>query len=204
MGDFYFDEQFVWGPALLRAHDLEDKVSVYPRVVIDTPVLDYTARLSEMHRLNLDKMHPLEIELTNVKVTISPEEAYNIYIEEINSLILRDFDGMRFLNYIQIILLLKSRYDFAVSKVGENNVDKVNPNLSSSVNLIPNMLQSARNAFISFAKDNITARVYPKISWTLTYFNTVCLHGGYPDYVIRESEYPKLPAYCRNNGGGNA
>ena len=34
-GSFFSDELMVWGTALVKAHDLENNLSVYPRIIID-------------------------------------------------------------------------------------------------------------------------------------------------------------------------
>lgn len=39
VGDFFCNDIFVWGKALLRAYNLESKVAIYPRIVIDENVL---------------------------------------------------------------------------------------------------------------------------------------------------------------------
>lgn len=38
IGDFYIDDTIVWGPALLRAYELEDKIANYPRVILDDSI----------------------------------------------------------------------------------------------------------------------------------------------------------------------
>lgn len=38
-GDFFCNDIFVWGKGLLRAYNLENKVAIYPRIVIDANVL---------------------------------------------------------------------------------------------------------------------------------------------------------------------
>jgi hypothetical protein len=40
IGDIIHDDQIVFGPALIRAYDLERTVAVYPRIVLDQVVLD--------------------------------------------------------------------------------------------------------------------------------------------------------------------
>ena len=40
IGDLFIDDVMVWGNALLRAYQLEDKVSIFPRVIIDKKVID--------------------------------------------------------------------------------------------------------------------------------------------------------------------
>jgi hypothetical protein len=39
VGDIIHDEEVVFGPALNRAYELESKVAIYPRIVVDEPVL---------------------------------------------------------------------------------------------------------------------------------------------------------------------
>jgi hypothetical protein len=39
VGDIIHDEEVVFGPALIRAHELESKIAVYPRIVVDEQVL---------------------------------------------------------------------------------------------------------------------------------------------------------------------
>lgn len=44
IGDFYIDDTIVWGPALVRAYELEDKIAIYPRVILDAPVVEMLRR----------------------------------------------------------------------------------------------------------------------------------------------------------------
>ena len=39
LGDFYIDENVVWGEALIRAYKLESNVAIYPRVILDPAIL---------------------------------------------------------------------------------------------------------------------------------------------------------------------
>jgi hypothetical protein len=39
IGDFFIDNTMVWGPALLRAYELENNIAIYPRVVIDHDII---------------------------------------------------------------------------------------------------------------------------------------------------------------------
>ncbi|MDZ7690420.1 MAG: hypothetical protein U5K69_04600 [Balneolaceae bacterium] len=41
MGKIYHDEQFVFGPGLIRAHELESKKANKPRIIIDKNVMDF-------------------------------------------------------------------------------------------------------------------------------------------------------------------
>lgn len=40
LGDFFIDDTIVWGPALVRAYELEDKVANYPRVLLDASIIN--------------------------------------------------------------------------------------------------------------------------------------------------------------------
>ena len=39
VGDFFCNDIFVWGKGLLRAYNLENKVAIYPRIVVDESIL---------------------------------------------------------------------------------------------------------------------------------------------------------------------
>jgi hypothetical protein len=59
LGDFYIDDTIVWGPALLRAYELEDKIANYPRVLLDTSVvnlLEKSKQGTEYIRVDFDGM----------------------------------------------------------------------------------------------------------------------------------------------------
>lgn len=40
VGELFIDDTFVWGTGLLRAYELENKIAVFPRIVIDPLLLD--------------------------------------------------------------------------------------------------------------------------------------------------------------------
>ncbi len=44
IGDLFIDDVMVWGNALLRAYELEDKIAIYPRVIIDDKVIEYISQ----------------------------------------------------------------------------------------------------------------------------------------------------------------
>lgn len=45
IGDFYIDDMVVWGSALVRAYELEDKIAVYPRVILDSNVVEIITKI---------------------------------------------------------------------------------------------------------------------------------------------------------------
>ena len=67
VGDLYIDETVVWGSALVRTYELESKIAVYPRVLIDRTVLEI------LQQSNMGQEY-----------------------------ILKDEDGLHFLNYMAI------------------------------------------------------------------------------------------------------
>lgn len=57
IGDFYIDDTIVWGPALLRAYELEDKIAIYPRIILDeivTNVLSSSTIKNDFVRVDKD------------------------------------------------------------------------------------------------------------------------------------------------------
>lgn len=59
IGQFFIDEVMVWGEALLKAYFLEDKVAVYPRVILDSNVISEikdNSALSEYTRKDFDNL----------------------------------------------------------------------------------------------------------------------------------------------------
>ncbi len=59
IGQLFIDEVMVWGEALVKAYFLEDKVAVYPRVIIDSNVISELkddSALSEYTRKDFDDL----------------------------------------------------------------------------------------------------------------------------------------------------
>ena len=46
-GDFFIDDMMVWGNALIKAHELESSIAVYPRVVIEPKLIGQLGLASE-------------------------------------------------------------------------------------------------------------------------------------------------------------
>lgn len=42
--DFYIDEDLVWGKALVKAHTIEEKVAIYPRIIVDNSIVEELKR----------------------------------------------------------------------------------------------------------------------------------------------------------------
>ena len=60
IGQFFIDNVMVWGDALVKAYYLEDKVAVYPRIVIDNSIVQEIEReetLKEFLRRDFDNLY---------------------------------------------------------------------------------------------------------------------------------------------------
>ena len=60
IGQFFIDDVMVWGSALVKAYYLEDKVAVYPRIVIDNSIVQEIEReeaLKEFLRKDFDNLY---------------------------------------------------------------------------------------------------------------------------------------------------
>lgn len=110
IGEFFINDTMVWGSALLRAIELEEKVAIYPRIAIDTAILS---------------------ELQSNK--------------ELADYLLLDFDGVHFLNYMNI-------WHFAGESVKDG---------------FEKMKSEARNT-----NGQYPDRIYQKLYWHMNYINS--------------------------------
>ena len=58
IGDLYMDNTFVWGSGLVRAYELEDKIAIFPRIVIDTSMAEQVKKPS-VHAWKMDGGLPI-------------------------------------------------------------------------------------------------------------------------------------------------
>lgn len=54
--EFYVDNDMVFGPALLKSIDIEEKTSVYPRIVIDNIIMEDTKKVLNPSQVDIQKM----------------------------------------------------------------------------------------------------------------------------------------------------
>jgi hypothetical protein len=85
VGDIYINERLIFGPALIRAYELESSVSVYPRVILDSRVFDRLADSPELRTPNVTDQ-----------------------IKSLSTIVTRDRDGIWFVDYLRA-----SMYDLA-------------------------------------------------------------------------------------------
>jgi hypothetical protein len=80
IGQISFDDQMVFGPAMVRAYTLEQDFAVYPRIVIDP----YVFEVFESDPLMINDIHDVQAEK-----------------EYLRQLIRRDSDGIYFVDYLR-------------------------------------------------------------------------------------------------------
>ncbi len=59
IGELFIDDTMVWGEALLKSYHLEDKISIYPRILFDKSVVAEIKKHDELHdfiRVDFDDM----------------------------------------------------------------------------------------------------------------------------------------------------
>jgi hypothetical protein len=77
LGPFYADEEFIYGPALIEAYEIESRMAIFPRVVL-------AAELARFVRQQLIDFGAGDVEVHRKLVAV-------------------DHDGLPFLNYLQSI-----------------------------------------------------------------------------------------------------
>jgi hypothetical protein len=77
-GKLYHTETKIYGPALVKAYEMERKIAVYPRIILDDNILD------------IAKEYPRDIYYKNME------------FKTIEKMILKDFDGFYFINYFDL------------------------------------------------------------------------------------------------------
>lgn len=131
IGDLYMDNNFVYGKALVRAYELESKIAIYPRIVVDEKYADI-------------------FKLSN-------------YIREF---IIKDFDGVDFLNSFDCYFKISKKY-----KVEEiKNIQQILLNKLKGLN---------------------TSAVNQKIFWLVNIFNRFCINNNLDQYSLNIDKIPK-------------
>jgi hypothetical protein len=78
VGDIYVDERLIFGPALIRAYELERAVASYPRIILDSRVFDRLADSPELRMPGVTDQ-----------------------IKSLRTVLARDNDGTWFVDYLQ-------------------------------------------------------------------------------------------------------
>lgn len=114
IGNLFLDNVMVWGNGLVKAYELECSLAIYPRIIIDNPILDMLSKDKDFSKEQYDK--------------------YNITL---------DFDNMYFLDYLNAYFKLPLPKEYKTEFIEENyiyykdklptQVDKVRQKLSWQV-----------------------------------------------------------------------
>jgi hypothetical protein len=75
----YHTEKKVFGPALVKAYEMENKLAIYPRIILDDNIFDVAKNYHARH-------HDADMELDYIK-----------------HILIKDFDGLYFINYFDAI-----------------------------------------------------------------------------------------------------
>lgn len=126
IGNLFVDDVMVWGNGLVRANELECSLAVYPRIIIDNPVLDL---------LKTDK-DILDGDFEKYAITLDADNMY--YIDYLKA-------------YFKLSAASKYRTDFIkenYSFYSENlttQIDKVRQKLSWQVSYLEKYIDSKRD-----------------------------------------------------------
>jgi len=101
IGNLFIDDIMVWGNALVRAYDLENSLALYPRIIVDIPLLDMLTMDQDITTgdyskyaitLDTDNMYYLDYLKSYCQLTITAkyrmkliEESYIYYMERLPS-----------------------------------------------------------------------------------------------------------------------
>ena len=199
IGKLYIDSDFVWGPALVRAHYLESSVANYPRVVIDSVVRDFGDLTLSTTRLLKTFGLPVEEHLFEKAERFKKSDYYKISLalkENLESLFLQDSDGVYYLDYLgQDISSCK------YSKCESADVRLIFDRIGGTVYPLRDTLKMLRNFLTSDDNKTDDVHVYQKVSWAISYFNSVCIRHNLPEYCIQKNEYPGFPGLSLSDVG---
>lgn len=199
IGKLYIDSDFVWGPALVRAHYLESSVANYPRVVVDSVIMDFNELTLSTTRLLKTFGLPVEKHLLDKADEHKNSGYYKtslILKDNLESLFLQDSDGVYYLDYLgQDISSCK------YSKCESADVRLIFDRIGGTVYPLRDTLKMLRNFLTSDDNKTDDVHVYQKVSWAISYFNSVCIRHNLPEYCIQKNEYPGFPGLSLSDVG---
>jgi hypothetical protein len=144
----------IFGPALVKAHEMERNLALYPRIILDEKIL----KIAENY----------------------PREEYkkNMEYEKIEEMIIKDFDGLFYINYL----------------------DLAKPNFIDTDGMIPEYLESLRKIIENIEKEE-DIRIKQKYLWLKGKYNILLT-----EYKKRYNndkakiKFPNLYEYIKNIG----
>ena len=211
IGKLSFNDDFVFGQGLIDAVALEEK-AIYPRIVMDKPVLDYVFQPHFVKPDDLEKACEIE-KRAHAGEYISDEELAfcnsikpitdmeRIYLHWRDNLLFPVADGVIVLNYLYYINiceilgktvvqkmqdLLKELSPNDYQKFGNFDPDQKQRLIDHKARIIQKIKEFGKYDDIFDAKDaDIRERILKKYIWALSFHNLVCIKYDHPDCMIK-------------------
>lgn len=159
-GKLYFDDDFIAGGGLVKAHDLESKEVINPRIIVDG---SFISGIAKMKTKDIENAGNQKLMVTYNSVLNALEDQDYVY---------RDDDENLYLNYLHEIEKYK---EFEKAHEGKIKVEFIK------------ILQAHRGFIIKYIHENIADEcVLKKYEWCRKYHNKFCEDNGYDDFCIIE------------------
>ena len=173
IGKFYIDENFVWGPALVDGYLLESKVAQYPRVIINSSLIDVISQ----------------------KVQELAEREDNKYVEDMQAFIRRDVDNIHFIDYHHATLSIKKILEKRTNLEKQGSVSEM-VSIAAAASFVPKRLKFGKEKLLTLIANCPDIRAYQKIAWAVNYHNSFCKRiNAQSHYLIPDSLCPQFPLH---------
>jgi hypothetical protein len=149
----FHTENKIFGPALVKAYEMESKLAIYPRIILDDNII----KIAELYH---NRIHDPEMEREYVK-----------------QLILKDFDGLYFINIF----------------------DAIESELDAGIEEMPEYFESLKKIIVSMDTQN-NFSIKSKYLWLKEKYN-IHLTKYKKNYnnTRAKNEYPELYEYYKNS-----
>jgi hypothetical protein len=166
-GDLMFSNEFVCGQGIVDAYKLESQIALFPRVVIDDRFIDEATKgKDDFANALVRKAREIQPNLT---VTKSDLENLNSEVLEFESNIRTDFDGNKFIDYLNAV----HRISLEKNELGRDNSYVAYYLAIHTKKLSENIEKYASNR-----------RILQKYKWCKTYHNDFCRQHNLIDFII--------------------
>jgi len=195
-GKLYAGKSLVYGKGLITAYEIEDKVAIYPRIIVDKQLLSELPRFFSddvsVDNNNdfldfINQMFILQAEAA-IKVCFDayPEDEISSDLDKeekikrglkraSNVRLQKDMDGNYFINYLQQVEFL--RYSI---EDDNGNLDD-NENFQIAITYLN--LYTIRVLFSLYNNSNDN-KIAEKYLWCCSHFNIFCIENDYQDLLI--------------------
>ena len=183
-GQLYAQKNFVYGRGLIRAYEIENRVAIYPRIIVDKELLSSILGTDEPETSDFEDLFVTlgEIFVEDVKGEFSQQEYYRRLTISDNVRIRKDFDGNYFISYLHQLEVLKHKHYY-------NNDNSMKLDLAIHLNW----------ALINLLQHNSDKKIAKKYLWCCAYHNIFCKIMGYPTKLnINKLQRARKQQYIRN------